>query len=117
MVIGVCTLELNIPMAFSLKDKRRVVKSVIARLREAGEQGDRELLPVESRQSRGGQSTVFEAQATGWLGGLYEQLQAVDREQPEALRVLGRTRQRQPQPVGVACAAMRHSASAVFHSS
>lgn len=32
MVIAVCTLELDIP-ATSLKDKRRVVKSVIARLR------------------------------------------------------------------------------------
>lgn len=33
MVIGVCTLHLNIPMAFSLKDKRQVVRSVTARLR------------------------------------------------------------------------------------
>jgi uncharacterized protein YlxP (DUF503 family) len=33
MVIGSCTIELNIPTALSLKDKRRVVKSVIARLR------------------------------------------------------------------------------------
>jgi uncharacterized protein YlxP (DUF503 family) len=33
MVIGVCTLELSIPTANSLKDKRRVVKSVAARLR------------------------------------------------------------------------------------
>ena len=33
MVIGVCTLELSIPMANSLKDKRSVVKSVAARLR------------------------------------------------------------------------------------
>lgn len=33
MVIGVCTLELNIPAAASLKDKRQVVKSLIARLR------------------------------------------------------------------------------------
>lgn len=33
MVIGVCTLHLHIPMAFSLKDKRQVVKSVTARLR------------------------------------------------------------------------------------
>jgi hypothetical protein len=33
MVIGVCTIHLNIPMAFSLKDKRQVVRSVIARLR------------------------------------------------------------------------------------
>ena len=33
MVIGVLTIHLNIPMAFSLKDKRQVVKSVTARLR------------------------------------------------------------------------------------
>jgi uncharacterized protein YlxP (DUF503 family) len=33
MVIGVCTLELNLPTAASLKDKRQVIKSVIARLR------------------------------------------------------------------------------------
>ncbi len=33
MVIGVCTIHLNIPMAFSLKDKRQVIRSVIARLR------------------------------------------------------------------------------------
>jgi len=33
MVIGVCTLELSIPSATSLKDKRGVVKSVAARLR------------------------------------------------------------------------------------
>ncbi len=33
MIIGVCTLELNIPIAASLKDKRKVVRSVIARLR------------------------------------------------------------------------------------
>jgi hypothetical protein len=33
MVIGVCTLELNIPSAASLKDKRQIIKSVIARLR------------------------------------------------------------------------------------
>jgi len=33
MVIGVCTLELSIPTANSLKDKRGVVKSVAARLR------------------------------------------------------------------------------------
>jgi hypothetical protein len=33
MVIGVCTLELSIPTANSLKDKRGVIKSVVARLR------------------------------------------------------------------------------------
>jgi len=33
MVIGVLTLELNIPAAQSLKDKRRVLKSVQAKLR------------------------------------------------------------------------------------
>ncbi len=33
MVIAVCTIELSIPTATSLKDKRRVVKSITARLR------------------------------------------------------------------------------------
>lgn len=33
MVIGVCTLHLDIPSAFSLKQKRQVVKSVSTRLR------------------------------------------------------------------------------------
>ncbi len=33
MVVAVCTLELEIPASHSLKDKRRVVKSVIARVR------------------------------------------------------------------------------------
>ena len=32
MIIGVCTIELGIPAA-SLKDKRQIIKSVIARLR------------------------------------------------------------------------------------
>ncbi|MBN1217478.1 MAG: DUF503 domain-containing protein [Anaerolineae bacterium] len=32
MVIGICTLELSIPSANSLKDKRGVIKSVVARL-------------------------------------------------------------------------------------
>jgi len=34
MVIGICTIELEIPMAASLKDKRQVIKSVTARLRK-----------------------------------------------------------------------------------
>jgi len=33
MVVGVCTLTLDIPHSKSLKDKRSVVKSVIARVR------------------------------------------------------------------------------------
>jgi len=33
MVIGVCTIEINIPTAASLKEKRGVIKSVTARLR------------------------------------------------------------------------------------
>jgi uncharacterized protein YlxP (DUF503 family) len=33
MVVGICTLTLDIPHSKSLKDKRRVVKSVIARVR------------------------------------------------------------------------------------
>lgn len=34
MVVGVCTLELEIPASHSLKDKRHVVKSLIARVRK-----------------------------------------------------------------------------------
>ncbi len=33
MVVGVCTLELEIPSSHSLKDKRHVVKSLTARVR------------------------------------------------------------------------------------
>jgi uncharacterized protein len=33
MVIGLCTMDLEIPEGFSLKDKRRVVRSVVARVR------------------------------------------------------------------------------------
>ncbi|MHB9032759.1 MAG: DUF503 domain-containing protein [Anaerolineae bacterium] len=33
MVIGLCTLQLQIPAAQSLKDKRQVIKSVTARVR------------------------------------------------------------------------------------
>lgn len=33
MVIGVCTLVLDIPASHSLKDKRRVVKSILAKVR------------------------------------------------------------------------------------
>ncbi len=32
MVVGVCTLELDIPASHSLKDKRRVLKSLAARI-------------------------------------------------------------------------------------
>jgi uncharacterized protein len=35
MVVGVCTLELEIPGSHSLKDKRHVVKSLIARVRQS----------------------------------------------------------------------------------
>jgi len=33
MIIGVCTLQLSIPVAQSLKEKRQVIKSLIARVR------------------------------------------------------------------------------------
>jgi uncharacterized protein YlxP (DUF503 family) len=33
MVIGVCTIVLEIPASHSLKDKRRVVKSILAKVR------------------------------------------------------------------------------------
>jgi uncharacterized protein YlxP (DUF503 family) len=32
-IVGLCTIELEIPEAFSLKDKRSVIKSLLARLR------------------------------------------------------------------------------------
>lgn len=35
MVVGVCTLELEIPASQSLKDKRRVVRSLTARVRQS----------------------------------------------------------------------------------
>ena len=34
MVIGLCTIEVQIPESASLKQKRRVVKSVVARVRK-----------------------------------------------------------------------------------
>ncbi len=34
MVVGVCTLELEIPASHSLKDKRHVIKSLIAHVRQ-----------------------------------------------------------------------------------
>ncbi len=33
MVIGICTVVLEIPASHSLKDKRRVVKSILAKVR------------------------------------------------------------------------------------
>lgn len=33
MVIGVCTIELQVPDSGSLKDKRRIIKSAMARVR------------------------------------------------------------------------------------
>ncbi len=33
MIVGVCRVELSIPDSFSLKDKRRIIKSIIARTR------------------------------------------------------------------------------------
>jgi uncharacterized protein YlxP (DUF503 family) len=35
MVVGVCTLELDIPASQSLKDKRHVVKSLVTRVRQS----------------------------------------------------------------------------------
>lgn len=51
MVIGVCTLELNIPAAASLKDKRQVVKSLIARLRNEFNVAVAEVDQLDSWQS------------------------------------------------------------------
>jgi hypothetical protein len=35
VVVGLCTVELQVPASASLKDKRRVIKSVLARIRRA----------------------------------------------------------------------------------
>lgn len=34
MVVGICIIDLDIPMSTSLKDKRQVIRSVSARLRK-----------------------------------------------------------------------------------
>ncbi|MBN1991439.1 MAG: DUF503 domain-containing protein [Anaerolineae bacterium] len=51
MVIGVCTLELSIPAAASLKDKRGVVKSMAARLRHEFNVAVAEVGHLDSRQA------------------------------------------------------------------
>jgi uncharacterized protein YlxP (DUF503 family) len=51
MVIGLCTLELNIPTATSLKEKRQVVRSVIARLRNEFNVSVAEVDRLDSQQS------------------------------------------------------------------
>jgi uncharacterized protein YlxP (DUF503 family) len=51
MVIGVCTLELNIPSANSLKEKRQIVKSVMARLRNEFNISVAEVDRLDRRQS------------------------------------------------------------------
>jgi uncharacterized protein YlxP (DUF503 family) len=51
MVIGSCTIELDISTAQSLKDKRRVVKSVMARLRNEFNVATAEVGQLDSRQT------------------------------------------------------------------
>lgn len=51
MIIGVCTFEVNIPMAASLKDKRRVVKSLTVRLRNEFNVSVAEVDRLDSRQT------------------------------------------------------------------
>ncbi len=51
MIIGVCTFELTIPMAVSLKDKRQVIRSVIQRLRNEFNVAVAEVDHLDSRQS------------------------------------------------------------------
>ena len=51
MVVGVCTLELEIPASHSLKDKRHVVKSLTARIRQAFNVSIAEVDALDSWQS------------------------------------------------------------------
>lgn len=50
MVVGVCTLELEIPSSHSLKDKRHVVRSIIARVRQVFNVSIAEVDSLESWQ-------------------------------------------------------------------
>ncbi len=51
MIVGVCTLELEIPASHSLKDKRHVVKSLTARIRQAFNVSIAEVDALDSWQS------------------------------------------------------------------
>ncbi len=51
MVIGVCTIQLEIPASRSLKDKRRVVKSILGRVRNQFNVSIAEVDPNESWRS------------------------------------------------------------------
>jgi uncharacterized protein YlxP (DUF503 family) len=50
MVIGVCTVEIQIPTSQSLKDKRQVVRSVVARVRNEFNVAIAEVDPLDSWQ-------------------------------------------------------------------
>lgn len=51
MVIGVCTIDLDIPMSASLKDKRQVIRSVTTRLRKRFNVAISEVERQDSRQT------------------------------------------------------------------
>lgn len=51
MVIGVCTIDLDIPMSTSLKDKRQVIRSVTTRLRKEFNIAVAEVERLDARQT------------------------------------------------------------------
>ncbi len=50
-IIGLCTVELEIPESFSLKDKRSVLKSMLARLRREHDLAAAEIDLLDERQA------------------------------------------------------------------
>ncbi len=77
MIVGVCTIELIIPDSFSLKDKRQVVRSAVARMRRkfnvsAAEVGDldswnRAILGVVCVSNEAGYAQGLLNKAVDWL--------------------------------------------------
>ncbi len=87
MIIGVCTLELHLPEAFSLKDKRSILKSLLSRLHQqfnvsAAETDDHDLwqsavigVAVVSNSTRHAQEVINHI--IRWIEVTYPQVQIV----------------------------------------
>jgi hypothetical protein len=84
MIIGCCTITISIPFALSLKEKRQIVRSIIARVRNEfnvsiAEVGDQDLWQ---------QATIAVAGVATSAAYVHGQLEAVvkfiDRTRPEA---------------------------------
>ena len=84
MVVGVLTIELSIPQADSLKDKRRVLKSIKDKVRNAfnvsvAEIGDQDIW----RTARLGIAVISED--AGYANGVLSRIQDFVRDRTEAI--------------------------------